>query len=477
MDFYCPYGAGLFWLLQTGQWLSGGTLDGIGYVHALAGLVVGVWGYVLLRKGPAVLALSAAVLLTLLCVAPVSLGYSFSVTSQAMFYNRFGFAFLGLLILECFPSSARLEARHGGLWAGLSTGAVCALLLFLKASYFMVAVVLALASLLWRKIQWQRLAGIAAGFLIAALPFLVYIRFDVGGMFADLRMAGLARLNPLSPAEVMTLFTQDIMALFALLALGFILGLERTSAGSHWFWRWRFSLLSLALYTAGDLLMATNAQPSRLPLTELLALLLACRFLELAAAGAKGSALPKAVSVALAVIALGITVPNAATDALALVDGIRLKRHYNAQYAYLVPISGFKPWIVLDDYAYPGATVNTGATLVPYLTDGVALLKQQFSPGERVATFDGYNPFPYLLQIPPPHGGVAAAGYGIVFNDLHHPSADAYFGNADIVMYPKQSALGEDRFAGLEKTYGADLARRFTLSAESSRWRLYRRNP
>jgi hypothetical protein len=70
---------------------------------------------------------------------------------------------------------------------------------------------------------------------------------------------------------------------------------------------------------------------------------------------------------------------------------------------------------------------------------------------------------------------MAAAAYGYLFNDRSHPSASAYFGNADVVMYPKNPALNLEFFIGLPKTYGTELDHRFQLAAESSLWRLYRR--
>jgi hypothetical protein len=109
-----------------------------------------------------------------------------------MSYNRQGYALLGLLIVESFP--LRREPPVRGVGGGFSTGALVAILLFLKANYFLVGLVLAALSLVWSgRGERRRWCGLAAGFGVAAVAFLAYLRFDVGAMVADLRMAADAR--------------------------------------------------------------------------------------------------------------------------------------------------------------------------------------------------------------------------------------------------------------------------------------------
>lgn len=472
LDYFSPYGDGVQLLLAAGQWLAGGTIDGVGYISACVSLIVGVWAYLLLLRRSAPLpAVVGASMLALLCAAPVSLGYTFTVSSQAMFYNRFAFALLALLVVEAFPIPSGAEKPGAG--GAFSTGVVCALLLFLKASYFLVAVMLGVGSFAWNP-DWRarRLLAMAGGFLAGALPFLVYLRFRVDLFYADMQMAGAVRAGPMTLFTMASLFTQEILQLFILLSLGFLLGFEY-NLGS---WRrWRFAALALVIYGAGVLLMSTNAQPRRFPLNEMLALLFAGGFLQIAARSS--ARLQPAVAIALAIVALGIPSPDSASDAAALANGMRLKRSYNPAYAHNVAINGMKPFVMLDDYNSTASenTINTGAFLAPYLTDGVELLRQQLKPGELPATFDAYNPFPFLLRIPPPRGGMAAAAAHFLFDERHHPPEDNYFGNADVVMYPKRSGLNEEMSSGLQAVYGEALERRFVLAAESPWWKLYRR--
>lgn len=468
VDYYNPWGPGVPILLALGMRLAAGSIDGVGYTGALVAGIVGIWAYLLLqrRSSPAI-AVVVAVWLALLCTTPVSLGYTFVDASQAMFYNRFAFAFLGLVIIEAFPFSVDSKPTRAG---ALSTGIICALLFFFKASFFGVAAILAVASLCWNVQPRHRLSIMAGGFLVGSLPFLIYLGFRVDLLYADLIMAAGARGGAIKATEVLGIFTRDSGELFTLIALGFAAGY---GVSGLILWRWRFAILAAVLYGAGVMLLATNYQPARMPLNQLLGFLLAGSFLQIAVRVTPRIERP--IAVTLAAIALAIALPDAVGDMCGLVNGMRLKRSHNAGVAHRVPIAGLKPWVMLDDYADPKAVNNTGATLAPYLSDGMGLLRANLKPGELVTTFDAYNPFPYLLEAKPPRGGMAAAVYDYMFSDDFRPSVDDYFGNADVVMYPKIPAMNPDSFIGLTATYGTGLKERFEIAAESDRWKMYRR--
>jgi len=195
-------------------------VNGLGYANALAGVAIGIWAYLLLiRRVSGVLAVAGAGMLCLLSLAPVQLGESFRLSTIAMSYNRQGYALLGLLIIESFPLREDEPAR--GIGGAVSTGAVCAILLFLKANYFLVSIVLAAVSLIWNgRIERRRMYGLVAGFAVVAVMFLAYLRFDAGAMLADLRMAADARSGAVSPAFVAQVFAENFPAFLILAGLG-----------------------------------------------------------------------------------------------------------------------------------------------------------------------------------------------------------------------------------------------------------------
>ncbi len=477
VDYSSGLGPVTYLISALGMKAAGGNLNGLGYGNGFAGVAIGVWAYALLvRRVSGLLAVAGAAMLCLLALAPVQLGESFRLSSIAMSYNRQGYAMLGLLIVESFPLRPDEPAR--GVGGALSTGALCAIMLFLKANYFLVATVLAAVSLVWNgRLERRRAAGLAIGFFVVTMAFLAYLRFDVGAMLADLRMAADARSGAISPAFVMQVFAENFpgfLILAGLAAMAQMLG--RSAPRLGWagnLLAFRSLTLAVMVYCAGVLLLVTNAQLERLPLHELLALLFLDCILQGSWQDARNGVRYAAV---LFVMGIGLILGAQSSDGLALVNGLRLKMHPPQEFAYPVTGGGFDGAVFLDDYRENKGTHRAfGNFYATYLNDGTALLRRELRPGEKVTTMDTYNGFPFALGIEPPHGGMASATYKYLFSDRFHPTPDAFFGNADVVMFPKEHGLEDYKWVGLMKYYYPELERRFLQVAESAQWRLYRR--
>jgi hypothetical protein len=292
-------------------------------------------------------------------------------------------------------------------------------------------------------------------------------------MLADLRMAADARSGGLSPAFVMQVFAENFPGFLILAGLAAMTQMAgRPPADRGWVGRvLRFRALALAgmVYCAGVLLLVSNCQLERLPLHELLALLFLDCILQCSWLDARHAAV-------LAVVGIGLILGAQSADGLALLNGLRLKLHPPREFSYLVTGGGFAGAVFMDDYQENKGTHRAyGSFLATYLNDGTDLLRRELQPGEKVATMDTYNPFPFALGIEPPRGGMACAAYKYLFSDRFHPSADAFFGNADVVMYPKEHEQIDTIWAGMMKYYYPEMERRFVQVAESAQWRMYRR--
>jgi hypothetical protein len=472
VDYSSGLGPATYLPWALGIKLAGGNLNGLGYGIGGAGFMIGIWAYALLvRRVSGWLAVAGAAMLCLLAVAPVQLGESFRLSAIAMNYNREGYALLGLLIIESFPLR---QGEPGRGWGGAcSTGALCAILLFLKANYFLVGLVMAAVSLVWSgRLERRRVAGLAAGFGVVALAFLAYLRFDVGAMLADLRMAADARSGALSPAFVVQAFAENIPGLLILGGLAATAQMAVRPAGRGCpaaVLRFRPLLLAAMVYVAGVLLLVTNCQLDRLPLHELLALLFLDCILQCAWLDVRYAAV-------LSMMGIGLILGAQSADGLALANGLRLKLHPPVAFAYPVTEGGFAGAIFIDDYLDTKGTHRAfGSFLALYLKDGTDLLRRELKPGEKVTTMDMFNPFPFALGIEPPRGGMQSATYRYFFSDRIHPSADAFFGNADVVMYPKEHEVPDAGWQGLAIYYIPEMERRFVQVAESAQWRMYRR--
>ncbi|HEX3990211.1 MAG TPA: hypothetical protein VHX39_03440, partial [Acetobacteraceae bacterium] len=185
VDFYSALGPLSSLSTALGLALAHHAADGINYGTALLGFVVGIWTFLIARSRLSpVWAALAAVFCTLLMTTPVGLGDPYSMLSEAMFYDRYGFALLVPILIESY-----LRPREGSsdFVGGLSTGVSCGLLLFLKASYFFVAAPLIVLLLLVRRQSRKRIAGILLGFGVVVLAVLGYLGFHVGAVISDLR--------------------------------------------------------------------------------------------------------------------------------------------------------------------------------------------------------------------------------------------------------------------------------------------------
>ncbi|HMD49082.1 MAG TPA: hypothetical protein VKG79_08285, partial [Bryobacteraceae bacterium] len=182
IDFNPSMGPLLAVLSAAGMKLARNSPDGIGIMSGMVAGIVGLWAYALVRKRMAFLpGVLSAITLALIASAPFPISWPPNVLSHAMVYNRFGYAMLGLVVLECF------QAAEGTLVRGISTGVISAALLFLKPSYCLVALAFAACSVLLGRNEIRRIAGIAIGFSAAGVAMMAYLRFDLAALWSDLQ--------------------------------------------------------------------------------------------------------------------------------------------------------------------------------------------------------------------------------------------------------------------------------------------------
>ncbi len=483
VDFSSAWGPLTAMLSAAGLWLSDYRSDGLGYSQAFVAVGIGIWAYALAaRRLGGALAAILSFMLAALAAAPFPLGQPPFNGSYAMVYNRHGYALLGLILIECFPPP-RTEHDGRAFWGGVSSGAATALLAFLKVSFAMVAGgFLVLSLVLWRHTDRRRLAGLACGAAVASAPLLAYLRFDVGAVWSDLRMAAASRSRMLSPNTLRWNFLANLdpgflgLGLLALLA-GPVAAASSAVPGAaasiesgplELLRRYRLIWATAAVYGAGVLLLSTNAQAAGLPLNAVFALLIAAAVVQ----APRASSRPYAG--ALVLFAAVLALPQLASDLLGFASAARKRLSPRPPEAARFEPARLASLVFLEPEAASKARAN-GSELVAYINDGAALLARHSPAGERVTTFDAYNPFPYLLDRPPPRGGMAAAVFNMTYSDAAQLPADAFFGDADVILVPKRPASDDPYFQGLEKTYGAALQSLFEPQAESERWILYRR--
>lgn len=466
LDYYSPWGPLMFLVSGLGLTLSRHLADGVGYGNAIASLIIGTWSFCLGRNR---LAPAPRVLLSLFLAAlvatPYPLGGSPFASSHAMTYNRYGYALVGLILIETFKPSRGVNTE---LMGGISTGAALGLTLFLKASYFLIgAGAIGIVSLLVWRIRLRRFLSLIVGFSFVSFCMLAYLHFDLAAMIKDLRMAAGARsesLTPEIPIWVMLAHMSVLLGVVLFASVAAIsLGRNDRLRGM------RLPVLAAFMFLVDVGLLSSNAQHDSLAACAIFAILVVNEITEDQHGGPKSFRPYYA-----AVLCLGalLFIPQFISDLAGLGYGVWKKERPSTPAAVLRFTSpNLKP-LLLYDGANPR---SNGRNYTTYVNDGVALLERETRPNELVQTMDMTNPFPYAMERRPPRGGIAAMAYNYTISDSHRPTDEAYFGDADIVMVPKHPAQDDIYYTGFWKAYEPGLHQRFKLAAESDWWWMYRR--
>jgi hypothetical protein len=477
LDFWSPWGPVTFVVVALGLKISNASANGIAYGNAIFALITGLWtygvGHERLQPVPrTLLALYAAAL----ACAPYPIGMAPMALSHAMAYNRYGYALLIPLLVECFPSQVKPASKSEKWLGAVSTGAALGLVLFLKASYFLVGAGVVAASLLFSNATVRRFLGIVVGFGAVSFVAIAYLRFQPGAMLRALHMAAGARAQSLSAKAILYNLITNLIPLYCVVGLAFLATFLRQPSTQR---RSEFSLplLAAVVYFADLALFSTNSQSSGLPLVGAFAIILA----NLVAEFRNGSsnfgqqfALPFLVSILL--IAGILFMPQFTADTAAIPIAAVRKLHPPSGCSVRFTEPRVQP-LLLCDSANEGELQqwSNGSKYTTYVNDGITLLRQCCDASDRVLTMDMQNPFPYVLGWMPPRGGLAATAYNYTLSDRFKPSMDEYFGDATVVMVPKHPAIVPMYAEGVYATYLPEVKKRYQLAEESDWFWVYKK--
>jgi hypothetical protein len=218
----------------------------------------------------------------------------------------------------------------------------------------------------------------------------------------------------------------------------------------------------------GALVLFTSHQATGMPLNALMVILIAGN---IPLSGIGSNTVNEAILLrgTIALLALSLAMPTAVTDFLSI--GISLHDKVSgvppAIQTFQTPrLAGI--WVA-GDYER-----SETSEYVQDIKDGMAMIQRLSAPNESVYSLDFTNPFTYALARPPAHGGAWSLHFNMGIDDRHHPSPEFAIGGADIMMEPKFPSAD---IHGILRVYGDYFHSHFHLVEESSRWRMYRRNP
>ncbi len=457
-DFSSAWGPVTYLIEATGLLVAGMRPAGVGYANAIFGSLIALWAWWIGRKrwSPSASCL-LGIYTALLITAPYSLGWGTLNFSFAMVYNRYGYAILGILLVEC--------AAPADTAGGVSTGIAWALLGWLKISYAAMAVPFILLSLVWFPAPKRRLAAIVSAAALVSLLALAYLRFDLRDILRDLLMASSGRVRSWTPREILLGFGQ--------FAETIPLAILSVLAGDTWKDRAQAAALTFFTLLVGGILISTNRQASGVPLNGYAAVVLGS--LAIRRYRVKGAVVRTCL---VAILSTLCFLPTAFRNGISLAYAVSHPQEFSA-----IPGSHLAAPRAAGMTFAPAATRMTtetgGPPYVAAVNDGLDLLRRRTGPRDGVLTMDHLNPFNYLLGRPSPRGGMAAAAYNFVFSDARHLTADEFFGDARYIMVRKYSpSAGDYRIeisysGGTLKLYRGALSERFHLIEETPHWQLW----
>ena len=434
--------------------LAHNSVRAVGYASSMVGAFAGFAGYWIARRRiAAVPATLAAAALALIAVAPFPIGLSPNLLSQAMLYNRYGYALAGLVALEAFLAP---PDRRSAMSGGFLSGAIIVALVFLKPSYALVAAGFVVVSFFIVGSNRSRMAGIATGCTFAALATLAYLRFDLSAIWTDLAWMFAAKGSAINLWNVRWAFFKGLGEFLPLAALSLVAGSTRRRG------LWKPYACALLAWTAGAMLLATNGQLAGFPLNAIFAIVLI------------GEAYSTAPAILLGLIAVApLLVDSTAGLGVALFESVRRPSVEVAASIDSPPLSGFTLYDVPE--GSDADLRSNGHAYATYLSDGIKLIRRYSRREETVYTLDVQSPFSYALLRRPARGGAVCLSYRHTFNDQHKPPFDWLFGSADIVMVPKRPSAAAPDAQALFRNYLPGIHAGFRLCAQSDWWELYKR--
>ncbi|GGX67517.1 hypothetical protein GCM10007385_40820 [Tateyamaria omphalii] len=456
-DFHTALGPLNYYLPGFGYWLTGQL--GMAMPLGMAALMLAtapIMVHVLGTRMRPLIGVPLAIFLMLLLATPMNTGEIPAKISFAMFYNRIGWALLGiLLVMHLQPE--RPVAR----WQGWLDAAAAATLTMLLAYTKMTYGVVAFGFLILMLLQSGQRRWAAGAIALCGIIGLVVEAFwggtwmHISDLVEATKVSGVIEPYIYARSFLLTSGEYVVFALIAGLALW-----QRPRVTDFLFYGFcgaagfallnqNFQMIGIVSMLAGAAVAAeilSRHQQTTSPTVQSVVrgapFAVVILLLPIALSSAAAVGVHAAVSATRAGVAL--ETPNG--------KGLRIVNILNkGQFEF---------------YSGYGRTLASGSTLLASLDT---------SPS-RVLVMDFVSPFASLAGLPPQDGGNAWMHDNRNFDLKIHLPAEEMLGGADVVMIPKRP-VAEGTTEKMEQIYAPYLAQHFKLTKNSEAWLLYERRP
>lgn len=496
-DFHTPLGPLAYLLPACGLWAGKSLGEMIPIASTVfAAMLAGPLFWVGATRLPFRAAVLFVLYVAVLTIVPVNPGDNGLDPTYAMFYNRFGWAGLSVLLAFALPpvrTVAPAPAR-----TALDAASVAWLLLvlfYLKLSYAAVGLAFTLALLVLpssRRFAALALAGTAVGMIAVEALWRA-----TGAYLADaLNAAAVSGAVRGGAFQMATLAIANLRQ-ESVYAAALLLGLVRKT-------RPVYLLASLVMAVCGLFLLNQNAQGSEIPVLVPAALV-----------AALGPAAPTAATQAQSfrlttlLLVLALVAPAIGAGLFGLRHFRHELRHAPVDPTTVAELDGvvthegtFTPADpgrpaprvapgTLERALQTGVAETTTMNLLRQirsrqplaqseylasLQDGARLLRADPRLAGPVYTYDLQNPFNAMLDRSPPRGDNSWNHYGRTFNEHIFLAPERSLADVQIIMDPKDPMeLYSEAYQ--KSNYAPYVAKHFRLAAETPYWRVYQRLP
>jgi len=463
-DFHTPLGPLTYYLPTMGYVLSGSLGGTMPAAMALITLALSIpMLHVLSSRLHAVIAILFGVFLLLILAVPINLGEGITALTFAKFYNRIGWAALGILLIM-YLRPRQLRKRQEILDV-LCAAALALVMLYTKATYGIVALAFLVFMLTDR--QQRRWVLVALALIVFSTLAIEVIWRSSLSYLGDLRLAldvgGHLRgtWGQIVDHILVNLTDYVLLCLFAGLSL------KRTRS-------FREGLFYLFCAVTGFLIINQNFQAWGIIALHAAAAVAAetvLRWEEKAAPEASEDTWSVSSGTKLLFLALVLPTVVHCSAALGLhmiSASTRAGRSLDLPHLERVRLANLWTW---GDY-------DTANLHLATLRDGVEALSEIGLSDSRIFVLAKSNPFPMILNAPPPVGDMPWLQWERTFNTFAFIPAETLLANVDVLMEPKspgEHSAPDPAGVGLKALYSSYIADHYEGVRETDHWTIYRR--
>ncbi len=449
-DFSLATGTSLGYLTALGILVRGPYSASIAAGQAILGCLLGLASFLILRKRTSPwFAAAGALFCALLVMATRQAGEPLDIRSHAFFYNRVCEALLApmvwLLFLPAAPGARKISSP-----AALAVGLILTLLAFTKISYALIGIALIALALISIRLSARTFFAILVGTAASAALLAFATGISPAAWWHDISTP--FRIGYES-TQLRRVFAGTIKgAPYLLIMLALVAALWKRLSP-----RAALNLLLLNLGCWGLAIFASIASQQRqeylLPLAALLVTLEVRR------------QLPPRINLWRVAVLTGVALAFALQlykDAGSILSSWRSAQQPRAQET-LINAPG------LADFRLAAYKTDTAEEL----NDALRLVEENTPPDAPVLALDYSDPIAFALHRPLPAGGVVFWYPYFNFSEQIHPDPDLVFRGTPWILLSHRQPTRDL----LQTIYGAHLAARYRVAAESAHYTLFAPRP